>query len=178
MLLGCCWFFLIISESVIVNNYEQMVISKGNRPFETLDTYFSAKMSSNGFSALMKRFYIEKNLIAREISANSCKSNHLMIWQFQTGCCEQKRILQFSPWASFSIMLGNRFLMLHFLKLFFILLRFLLKFKALIKNFRPRAELENRDERFHVIIGDLTDPMEGGPCYQLYTKSFYELYVV
>jgi len=38
-----------------------------------------------------------------------------------------------------------------------------------------RAELENRDERFDVIVGDLADPVEGGPCYQLYTKSFYEL---
>lgn len=40
-----------------------------------------------------------------------------------------------------------------------------------------RAELENRDECFDVIIGDLADPIEGGPCYQLYTKSFYELVV-
>lgn len=38
-----------------------------------------------------------------------------------------------------------------------------------------RVELESRDERFDVIIGDLADPVEGGPCYQLYTKSFYEL---
>ncbi|KAF4382201.1 hypothetical protein G4B88_011530 [Cannabis sativa] len=30
-----------------------------------------------------------------------------------------------------------------------------------------KAELEER-------IGDLADPVEGGPCYQLYTKSFYE----
>jgi thermospermine synthase len=28
-----------------------------------------------------------------------------------------------------------------------------------------------------VIVGDLADPVEGGPCYQLYTKSFYELIV-
>jgi len=38
-----------------------------------------------------------------------------------------------------------------------------------------RAELDNREERFDVIVGDLADPMEGGPCYQLYTKSFYEV---
>ena len=25
-----------------------------------------------------------------------------------------------------------------------------------------------------MIIGDLADPIEGGPCYKLYTKSFYE----
>lgn len=37
-----------------------------------------------------------------------------------------------------------------------------------------RAELERRDEHYDVIIGDLADPIEGGPCYQLYTKSFYE----
>ncbi|CAK9150845.1 unnamed protein product [Ilex paraguariensis] len=40
-----------------------------------------------------------------------------------------------------------------------------------------RAELERREERYDVIIGDLADPIEGGPCYQLYTKSFYELTV-
>ncbi|GAV84838.1 Spermine_synth domain-containing protein [Cephalotus follicularis] len=40
-----------------------------------------------------------------------------------------------------------------------------------------RAELENRNECFDVIIGDLADPIEGGPCYKLYTKSFYELAV-
>ncbi|KAM7462774.1 hypothetical protein LguiA_030895 [Lonicera macranthoides] len=39
-----------------------------------------------------------------------------------------------------------------------------------------RAELERREEgSYDVIIGDLADPIEGGPCYQLYTKSFYEL---
>ncbi|PKI59234.1 thermospermine synthase ACAULIS5-like [Punica granatum] len=40
-----------------------------------------------------------------------------------------------------------------------------------------RAELESRDEHFDVIIGDLADPIEGGPCYKLYTKSFYECIV-
>jgi thermospermine synthase len=25
-----------------------------------------------------------------------------------------------------------------------------------------------------VVIGDLADPLDGGPCYQLYTKEFYE----
>ncbi|GAB2266628.1 amp-CoA ligase [Dionaea muscipula] len=37
-----------------------------------------------------------------------------------------------------------------------------------------RAELLGRSEKFDMIIGDLADPLEGGPCYQLYTKSFYE----
>ncbi|KAL3626265.1 amp-CoA ligase [Castilleja foliolosa] len=40
-----------------------------------------------------------------------------------------------------------------------------------------RAELERREEVYDVIIGDLADPIEGGPCYKLYTKSFYELIV-
>lgn len=40
-----------------------------------------------------------------------------------------------------------------------------------------RAELEKSREKFDVIVGDLADPVEGGPCYQLYTKSFYELVV-
>ncbi|EXC17578.1 Thermospermine synthase ACAULIS5 [Morus notabilis] len=40
-----------------------------------------------------------------------------------------------------------------------------------------RAELENKEENYDVIVGDLADPIEGGPCYKLYTKSFYELVV-
>ncbi|KAF3645210.1 Thermospermine synthase ACAULIS5 [Capsicum annuum] len=40
-----------------------------------------------------------------------------------------------------------------------------------------RAELERREERYDIIVGDLADPIEGGPCYQLYTKSFYEFIV-
>lgn len=40
-----------------------------------------------------------------------------------------------------------------------------------------RAELESREEGSDVIIGDLADPIEGGPCYKLYTKSFYEFTV-
>ncbi|KAK3042136.1 hypothetical protein RJ639_001256 [Escallonia herrerae] len=42
---------------------------------------------------------------------------------------------------------------------------------------RGRAELQRREECYDVIIGDLADPIEGGPCYQLYTKTFYELTV-
>ncbi|XP_065850161.1 thermospermine synthase ACAULIS5 [Euphorbia lathyris] len=38
-----------------------------------------------------------------------------------------------------------------------------------------KAELEKRNnEKYDIIIGDLADPVEGGPCYQLYTKTFYE----
>jgi len=33
--------------------------------------------------------------------------------------------------------------------------------------------LEQRDLKFDVIIMDLDDPLEGGPCYQLYTTEFY-----
>ncbi|KAI9089776.1 hypothetical protein K1719_029069 [Acacia pycnantha] len=40
-----------------------------------------------------------------------------------------------------------------------------------------RAELEASKESYDVIIGDLADPIEGGPCYKLYTKSFYEFTV-
>ncbi|KAH7679916.1 thermospermine synthase protein [Dioscorea alata] len=37
-----------------------------------------------------------------------------------------------------------------------------------------KLELETREEKYDIIVGDLADPMEGGPCYQLYTISFYE----
>ncbi|XP_065859252.1 thermospermine synthase ACAULIS5-like [Euphorbia lathyris] len=40
-----------------------------------------------------------------------------------------------------------------------------------------RSELETRNENYDVIIGDLADPIEGGPCYKLYTKCFYEFTV-
>lgn len=33
-----------------------------------------------------------------------------------------------------------------------------------------RAQLEAYPGKFDVIIGDLADPLEGGPCYQLYTQ--------
>merc|ERR1712224_806660 len=35
--------------------------------------------------------------------------------------------------------------------------------------------LEETKEPFDVIIMDLDDPLEGGPCYQLYTKEFYAM---
>ncbi|XP_050887283.1 thermospermine synthase ACAULIS5 [Lathyrus oleraceus] len=37
-----------------------------------------------------------------------------------------------------------------------------------------KSELEKRNEKYDVIVGDLADPLEDGPCYQLYTKDFYE----
>ncbi|ONH97634.1 hypothetical protein PRUPE_7G202400 [Prunus persica] len=37
-----------------------------------------------------------------------------------------------------------------------------------------KAELEKTEEKFDVIVGDLPDPIEGGPCNDLYTKPFYE----
>ncbi|KAL0311830.1 UNVERIFIED_CONTAM: Thermospermine synthase ACAULIS5 [Sesamum radiatum] len=30
------------------------------------------------------------------------------------------------------------------------------------------------EEKFDIVVGDLADPVEGGPCYQLYTQSFYQ----
>ena len=39
-----------------------------------------------------------------------------------------------------------------------------------------KAGLEACDEgSIDVIICDLSDPLDGGPCYQLYTTSFYEM---
>lgn len=36
-----------------------------------------------------------------------------------------------------------------------------------------KAWLERSEEKFDIIIMDLDDPLEGGPCYQLYTTEFY-----
>jgi spermidine synthase len=38
-----------------------------------------------------------------------------------------------------------------------------------------RRYLEENDEPFDVLIVDITDPLEGGPSYRLFTKEFYEL---
>jgi thermospermine synthase len=38
-----------------------------------------------------------------------------------------------------------------------------------------KAQLEKAGAEFDVIIMDLDDPLEGGPCYQLYTKEFYDM---
>jgi len=40
-----------------------------------------------------------------------------------------------------------------------------------------RQWLETHDEVFDVIIIDLSDPIEEGPCYRLYTREFYNLVV-
>mmetsp|Transcript_16477 Transcript_16477/g.49344 ORF Transcript_16477/g.49344 Transcript_16477/m.49344 type:complete len:315 (-) Transcript_16477:353-1297(-) len=40
-----------------------------------------------------------------------------------------------------------------------------------------RAQLEKAEGTFDVIIGDLADPVFGGPCYQLYTQEFYQTVV-
>ncbi|GLI62883.1 spermine synthase 1 [Volvox africanus] len=58
-----------------------------------------------------------------------------------------------------------------------------------ISAFRdPRLRLINDDARlqleaaadasFDVIISDLADPLDGGPCYQLYTQEFYRTVVM
>ena len=36
-----------------------------------------------------------------------------------------------------------------------------------------KAQLENFQGKADVIIGDLADPVAGGPCFQLYTEKFY-----
>lgn len=38
-----------------------------------------------------------------------------------------------------------------------------------------KAWLENTTEKFDIMIMDLDDPLEGGPCYQLYTTEFYQM---
>eukprot|EP01062_Namystynia_karyoxenos_P019567 TRINITY_DN17369_c0_g1_i1.p1 TRINITY_DN17369_c0_g1~~TRINITY_DN17369_c0_g1_i1.p1 ORF type:complete len:317 (+),score=140.75 TRINITY_DN17369_c0_g1_i1:95-1045(+) len=38
-----------------------------------------------------------------------------------------------------------------------------------------KVQLERATEKFDVIIMDLDDPLEGGPCYWLYCKEFYEM---
>eukprot|EP01060_Flectonema_neradi_P020614 TRINITY_DN2811_c0_g1_i1.p1 TRINITY_DN2811_c0_g1~~TRINITY_DN2811_c0_g1_i1.p1 ORF type:complete len:312 (+),score=84.36 TRINITY_DN2811_c0_g1_i1:55-990(+) len=38
-----------------------------------------------------------------------------------------------------------------------------------------KVQLEKSELKFDVIIMDLDDPLEGGPCYKLYCKEFYEM---
>ena len=38
-----------------------------------------------------------------------------------------------------------------------------------------KGVLEREAKKFDVIIMDLDDPLEGGPCYQLYTAEFYRM---
>nr|BCL66181.1 spermine synthase 1 [Volvox reticuliferus] len=45
-------------------------------------------------------------------------------------------------------------------------------------NDDARRQLETAaDASFDVIISDLADPLDGGPCYQLYTQEFYKMVV-
>ena len=45
--------------------------------------------------------------------------------------------------------------------------------KIVIRDAKKGLE-DCEDESFDVIVMDLSDPLDGGPCYQLYTTSFYE----
>lgn len=45
--------------------------------------------------------------------------------------------------------------------------------RFILVNDDARAQLESWPDKFDVIIGDLADPLDGGPCYQLYTQDFY-----
>eukprot|EP00878_Enallax_costatus_P009116 GHUV01009530.1.p1 GENE.GHUV01009530.1~~GHUV01009530.1.p1 ORF type:complete len:323 (+),score=71.46 GHUV01009530.1:172-1140(+) len=45
-------------------------------------------------------------------------------------------------------------------------------------NDDARTQLEQYPGKFDVIIGDLADPLDGGPCYQLYTQDFYQQVVL
>lgn len=38
-----------------------------------------------------------------------------------------------------------------------------------------KAYLEDREDKYDIIILDLADPLEGGPCYLLYTQNFYKM---
>lgn len=38
-----------------------------------------------------------------------------------------------------------------------------------------RGYLERHDDRYDVVIVDITDPLAGGPSYKLFTREFYEL---
>ena len=48
--------------------------------------------------------------------------------------------------------------------------------KLVIGDAKAGLEAEP-DGSIDVIICDLSDPLDGGPCYQLYTTSFYEMQV-
>eukprot|EP00850_Spirogloea_muscicola_P022132 SM000278S10019 [mRNA] locus=s278:138022:141251:- [translate_table: standard] len=37
-----------------------------------------------------------------------------------------------------------------------------------------REELRKEQDGYDVIVGDLADPVDGGPCYKLYTEEFYQ----
>lgn len=48
------------------------------------------------------------------------------------------------------------------------------RFKLIIDDAKKVLE-ESPDGSYDVIIMDLADPLEGGPCYQLYTVEFFEM---
>ncbi|KAK8966963.1 Thermospermine synthase ACAULIS5 [Platanthera guangdongensis] len=48
------------------------------------------------------------------------------------------------------------------------------KLCLIINDAKEELLKRGNEEKYDIIVGDLADPMEGGPCYQLYTKSFYE----
>ncbi len=47
--------------------------------------------------------------------------------------------------------------------------------RTILKFQDARAFLENTKEKFDLIVIDITEPMEGGPSYLLFTKEFYQL---
>ena len=48
-------------------------------------------------------------------------------------------------------------------------------FKCNLQRYTKAGLEECPDASIDVIICDLSDPLDGGPCYQLYTTSFYEV---
>ncbi|CAI5534204.1 unnamed protein product [Closterium sp. Naga37s-1] len=47
------------------------------------------------------------------------------------------------------------------------------RLKLIINDALEELQSRTAEEGYDVIIGDLADPVDGGPCYKLYTKSFY-----
>lgn len=47
------------------------------------------------------------------------------------------------------------------------------RFEVVIDD--AKAYLERSDTKYDILIMDLDDPLEGGPCYQLYTTEFYAM---
>ncbi|CAI5952157.1 unnamed protein product [Closterium sp. NIES-64] len=47
------------------------------------------------------------------------------------------------------------------------------RLKLIINDALEELRSRTSEEGYDVIIGDLADPVDGGPCYKLYTESFY-----
>ncbi|CAI5482122.1 unnamed protein product [Closterium sp. Yama58-4] len=47
------------------------------------------------------------------------------------------------------------------------------RLKLIINDALEELRSRTGEEGYDVIIGDLADPVDGGPCYKLYTESFY-----